>query len=262
MRRVPLLPPAAPPTALPPAHRALDEPAGLVAAGGALTPDWLRHAYRQGIFPWFSDTDPILWWSPDPRTVFYPGALRIARSLRQSVRNRGYLVSVDVDFAGVVAACAAPRLLPRLDLELLSNREPDDSTGGTWIGPAMAAAYLALHHAGDAHAIEVWQEDQLVGGLYGVALGGLFFGESMFSSARDASKIALLTLAAECQDRGIEMIDCQFLTPHLASLGALEISRPVFLNAVARLTGAAPGHLETAPRAWERPRAPPRLPRS
>ncbi len=261
MRRVPLLPPAAPPTALPPAHRALDEPAGLVAAGGALTPDWLRHAYRQGIFPWFSDTDPILWWSPDPRTVFYPGKLRIARSLRQSVRNRGYLVSVDVDFAGVVAACAAPRPLAGLAAEAAEAADTEVA-GGTWIVPAMAAAYVALHQAGDAHAIEVWQGERLVGGLYGVALGGLFFGESMFSSARDASKIALLTLAAECQDRGIELIDCQFRTPHLASLGALEISRPVFLDAVARLTGAAPGHLETAPRAWQRPRAPPRLPRS
>lgn len=239
--RLVLLPADAPPTALPPAHRALSRPAGLVAAGGSLAPDWLRHAYRHGLFPWFGEGEPICWWSPDPRTVFHPGRLRIPRSLRQSARNRGYEVSLDLAFREVVAACAAPR----------------DGQPGTWIVPEMQDAYAQLHAEGDAHSVEVWLAGELVGGLYGVALGGMFWGESMFTRARDASKVALLALAAECQDRGMGLIDCQFHTDHLAMLGAVQMRRPAFLAEVAQrvaeggLAGAGP---------WRRERATPRLP--
>jgi leucyl/phenylalanyl-tRNA--protein transferase len=201
-----------PPEALPPTRRALREPNGLLAVGGALTPDWLLHAYRRGVFPWFSEGQPILWWTPDPRAVLFPGEFRRSRSLLKSIRNRGFETRLDTAFADVVAACAAPR-----------REDP-----GTWITPAMYRSYVELHHRGMAHSIETWQDGRLVGGLYGVTIGSVFFGESMFSLARDASKVALARLVDESLARGIRLIDCQMETAHLASLGARALPRARF----------------------------------
>ncbi len=201
-----------PPEALPPTRLALREPNGLLAVGGSLTPEWLLHAYRRGVFPWYSEGQPILWWTPDPRAVLFPAEFRRSRSLHKSIRNRGFETRLDTAFEAVVAGCAAPRL-----------REP-----GTWITPAMHRSYSELHARGDAHSIEVWRRDELVGGLYGVAIGRVFFGESMFSRARDASKVALARLVYECLARGIALIDCQMATDHLASLGSRSIPRSEF----------------------------------
>ncbi|MCZ8131400.1 MAG: leucyl/phenylalanyl-tRNA--protein transferase [Steroidobacteraceae bacterium] len=211
------------PQSLPPAGSALAEPNGLVAAGGALTPDWLIHAYRHGIFPWYTRGQPILWWSPDPRCVLWPGSFRRTRSLEKSIRNRGYETRVNVDFAAVLDGCAAPR----------------DGEPGTWITPEMRRSYLELHGLGWAHSVETWAEGRLVGGLYGVQVGGLFFGESMFTRERDASKVAFAALVDRCEAAGIELIDCQLHTGHLASLGAVTIPRAEFLSHVARLAAAA-----------------------
>ncbi|MBS0396240.1 MAG: leucyl/phenylalanyl-tRNA--protein transferase [Proteobacteria bacterium] len=219
------------PARLPDPERALADPNGLLAAGGALTPQWLLGAYRRGIFPWFSRGQPILWWSPDPRAVIEPGRFRRSRSLGQSIRNRGYETRLDTDFAAVIAACAAPRA--------------DDA--GTWITPAMRHAYEALHALGLAHSIETWQGDRLVGGLYGVALGRVFFGESMFSRARDASKVALARLVDEALGRGLELIDCQLPTAHLASLGAEAWPRARFLARLRDLVAAEPPAWPVAP---------------
>ena len=274
-RRLPFLDADAPPTALPSPASALDYPPGLLAAGGALTPDWLRHAYRHGIFPWYSAGEPILWWSPPERMVFRPEALRVPRSLRQSARNRGYLIGFDTDFLGTMAGCASRGKSVSLlnqgidsmhstptDTVAGDSALPSASTAttaaddeaapdGTWIVPEMTAAYAALHAAGDAHSVEVWKDGELVGGLYGVSLGGLFWGESMFSRARDASKVALLALAAECRDRGIGLIDAQFHTPHLESLGGVKMPRAEFLAEVgARTRGVTTAALA---RPWQRP---------
>jgi leucyl/phenylalanyl-tRNA--protein transferase len=202
----------------PDAAQALDEPPGLLAAGGDLTPRRLLAAYRQGVFPWYSAGQPVLWWTPDPREVLFPGEFRLSRSLDKTMRNRGLAVSFDDDFAAVVDSCAAPR----------------DIGGGTWITPEMRAAYLALHELGHAHSVETRREGVLVGGLYGIALGGVFFGESMFSRERDASKIALATLAGGCAARGIHLIDCQLASPHLRSLGSRPLPRDEFLACLAR----------------------------
>lgn len=218
-RRLPWLEAARGPAAFPDPRTAFDEPNGLLAAGGALTPEWLLGAYRRGIFPWFSDGQPILWWSPDPRAVVDPAAFRPARSLAQSMRNRGYETRLDTEFAAVVAACAAPR----------------GDGAGTWITPAMRAAYEALHRLGHAHSVETWADGQLVGGLYGVRIGALFCGESMFSRARDASKVAFARLVAVALETGLGLIDCQLPTPHLASLGAVTIDRASFLERIALL---------------------------
>ena len=206
---------------LPEPARALREPNGLLAAGGALTPAWLLGAYRRGIFPWFSPGQPILWWSPDPRAVFDPTRFEPSRSLRQSIRNRGYETRLDGDFGGVIRACAAPR----------------EEGGGTWITDEMLAAYETLHALGQAHSVETWAGDALVGGLYGVRVGGMFFGESMFSRARDASKVALARLIDESRATGIGLIDCQMPTPHLASLGALTVPGRDFLRRLRVLVG-------------------------
>lgn len=197
------------------------EPNGLLAAGGALSPDWLLHAYRHGIFPWYSRGQPILWWSPDPRCVLRPERFRLTRSLAKTIRNRGFETRLDTAFADVVDGCAAPRQGER----------------GTWIVPAMRRAYLDLHRLGHAHSVETWLDGRLVGGLYGVRIGGMFYGESMFSSERDASKVAAARLVDEARATGIELIDCQMPTGHLASLGAETIPRSEFLQAVRRLTG-------------------------
>ncbi|MBZ9557376.1 MULTISPECIES: leucyl/phenylalanyl-tRNA--protein transferase [unclassified Modicisalibacter] len=200
------------PVRFPPTESALHDPDGLLAAGGALTPDWLLAAYRRGIFPWFSDDQPILWWSPDPRMVLFPDEVRIRRSLAKRLRNGGFRVTRDQCFAAVIAACAETR------------------AEGTWITPPMQAAYRRLHDLGHAHSVEVWRGEHLVGGLYGVALGRAFFGESMFSRESDASKVALVHLARHLADQGGGLIDCQMHTAHLASLGARDIARRAFID--------------------------------
>ncbi|MHB8771138.1 MAG: leucyl/phenylalanyl-tRNA--protein transferase [Syntrophales bacterium] len=194
----------------PPIDRAAKS--GLLAVGGDLSPDRLLAAYREGIFPWYGEGDPILWWSPDPRFVLLPDELKVSRSMRQFLKKGGVRITCDRDFRGVIAACRRPR--------------PDQE--GTWITKEMQEAYCALHELGYAHSVEVWQEGQLAGGLYGVALGRTFFGESMFSSLPNASKAALITIVGRLRERGFDLIDCQVETAHLASLGARPIPRREF----------------------------------
>jgi len=196
----------------PPVSRALTSPNGLLCAGADLSPPRIVEAYRRGIFPWFSEGDPILWWSPDPRMVLFPGELKVSRSLRRVVARGVYETRVDTDFRSVIEACAAPR----------------DGHGGTWIVPQMVAAYTALHDLGFAHSVESWKDGELAGGLYGIALGKVFFGESMFSRAPNASKVALVALVERLLGEGFRVIDCQQATRHLASLGAREIPRKAF----------------------------------
>lgn len=196
---------------------------GLLAAGGALDVATLQAAYAQGVFPWFSEGQPILWWSPDPRMVLQVADFKLHRSLRKTLSKFSYTpgceVRVDHDFVAVINACA---------------RAPRDGQSGTWIVPDMIDAYVRLHAAGHAHSIETWVDGQLVGGLYCTHIGGAVFGESMFSRTRDASKIALSALVALCRAQDIAQIDCQQNTPHLASLGAREMARAQFCNAVAQ----------------------------
>lgn len=217
---------------------AMREPDGLLAVGGNLSITRLLTAYRQGIFPWYSAGQPLLWWSPDPRTVLFPSRFKLARSLRKTLRQGKHAVSFDRAFDAVVAACAAPR----------------DVEAGTWITPAMAAAYHNLHGAGYAHSVEVWQDGELAGGLYGVALGRIFFGESMFSRHRDGSKIALAHLAGQLRCWDFKLIDCQMATAHLQSLGATPIPRRRFRELLAIACNEpdhpAPWRFESA-RIWE-----------
>jgi len=194
--------------------RALTEPNGLLAIGGCLSMPRLLQAYRHGIFPWYSDDDPICWWCPDPRTVLFPQQFRPSRSLRKTLRKGLFQLSADTAFDAVIAACAEP----------VPEREH------TWITPHMTAAYRELHAAGYAHSIEVQQEGELVGGLYGVALGRVFYGESMFSRVSDASKVALAVLCAQLARWQFVVIDCQMPTAHLHSLGAQDIPRQQFLR--------------------------------
>lgn len=201
----------------PPIECALGEPNGLLAAGGELNADWLLTAYGQGVFPWFADGDPILWWSPDPRMVLFPREIKISRSLRKVLNSQRFSVRSDSAFTRVLQECAAPR----------------EGAQGTWILPSMQAAYTELFEAGHAHSVEVWQGDELVGGLYGVAQGRLFFGESMFHRQTDASKVAFAHLARRLDQAGFLLIDCQMHTSHLASLGAREISRAHFIEHLA-----------------------------
>lgn len=198
----------------PPVAHALRDPNGLLCAGADLSVERLLAAYRRGIFPWYSGAEPVLWWSPDPRLVLFCDTLRVSRSLAKSIRNRGYAVTIDRDFARVLEGCAAPRR----------------DGAGTWLGAAMRTAYRRLHEAGWAHSVECWRGDELVGGLYGVAIGRMFYGESMFSRATDASKVALAALVRTLRARRFPLIDCQVRTPLLASLGALEIPRADFLR--------------------------------
>jgi leucyl/phenylalanyl-tRNA--protein transferase len=218
---IPFLRPGDPPGAFPPLEQALSEPEGLLCAGGDLSPARLLEAYRRGIFPWYSAGQPILWWSPDPRAVLLPGEFRVSRSLAKTLRNRGFETSVDRAFAEVVTRCADAHLRPE----------------GTWISPDMQSAYLELHRLGHAHSVETWLDGRLVGGLYGVALGRVFFGESMFSAERDASKTALARLVDEAVARGVVLIDCQLTSLHLESLGARCVPRAEFR---ARLSVAIP----------------------
>ena len=201
----------------PPASEAFDEPNGLLCAGGQLGPEILLSAYSQGIFPWFDDDQPILWWSPDPRMVIEIESFEASRSVRKLIRRGEFNFSLDAEFEKVIAGCAAPR--------------SDDA--GTWITHEMQSAYLRLHHLGFAHSVEVWQESTLVGGLYGVAIGSQFFGESMFSKASNASKAALAILVEQLRRWGFALIDCQVANPHLESLGAIQIQRSDFLARIA-----------------------------
>jgi leucyl/phenylalanyl-tRNA--protein transferase len=209
-----LIPWLEPDDPFPPVERALRDPSGLLCAGADLSVERLLAAYRRGIFPWYSGREPILWWSPDPRMVLYCDELKVSRSLAKSARNKGLEVRIDSDFAGVLEGCAAPRR----------------DGGGTWLGEPMRAAYQQLHDAGWAHSVECWRDGRLAGGLYGVAIGRMFYGESMFSRATDASKVALVALAGELGARGFPMIDCQVRTPLLAAMGAREIPRRDFLR--------------------------------
>lgn len=211
----------------PPVDKALHRPAGLLCAGGDLSAGRLLDAYRQGIFPWFSAGEPILWWSPDPRMVLPPGEARVSRSLARRLRRGGYAVCADRSFRAVINACAMPRR----------------DGGGTWITAEMLEAYCRLHELGWAHSVETWIDGRLVGGLYGVAIGRAFYGESMFALATDASKIAFAHLARLLERKGFAVIDCQMSTAHLASLGAREIRRRDFVRALEiwTRTGGPPG---------------------
>ena len=198
----------------PPLTKALREPNGLLAAGGDLSSARLIAAYRHGCFPWYEAGQPLLWWSPDPRTVLLPSNLHISRSLRKVLRNNQFSVTLDRNFTEVIHACAEPR----------------DDQHGTWITGEMQAAYAQLHQQGYAHSVEVWQHGKLVGGLSGIAIGQLFFGESMFSRASNASKVGFVTLISALKAAGFVLIDCQVPTAHLISLGAQNISRDDFAN--------------------------------
>jgi leucyl/phenylalanyl-tRNA--protein transferase len=201
----------------PPVDLALPE--GLLAVGGDLRPERLLEAYRHGIFPWYDDDQPILWWSPDPRTVLFPEKLHISRSLKRSLRPGLFNVTLDRCFRDVIQHCAGPR--------------PQYPDGGTWITAAMLEAYTGLHEQGYAHSVETWKDGQLVGGLYGVALGGAFFAESMFTRVPDASKVALVSLVRQLQAWEFRIIDCQQSSPHVMALGAEDIPRQDFLNHLA-----------------------------
>lgn len=208
----------------PPVELALRSPNGLLAAGGDLSVTRLLAAYRHGIFPWFSPGDPILWWSPDPRMVLIPDEFRVSRSLAKILRRHRYEVRFDTAFEQVMRACASPR----------------DGRPGTWIDEDMIAAYVALHRTSHAHSVEVWIDGRLVGGLYGIAIGRMFYGESMFSATSNASKVALAYLARQLGRWGFGMIDCQMYTAHLASLGAREIPRAEFIASLQDLIHCEP----------------------
>jgi leucyl/phenylalanyl-tRNA--protein transferase len=219
------------PESLPDPENALTEPNGLLAAGGSLDPEWLLASYRRGIFPWFETRQPILWWSPDPRFVLDPAGLRVSRSLGKRIRQRRFEIRADTDFAGVIAACAEPRRY----------------TSSTWITPAMRSAYLRLHELGWAHSFEAWSGEALVGGLYGVGIGRVFFGESMFARATDASKVAFWHAARYLEAEGYALIDCQLPTAHLGQFGAAGMPRREFLARLRALV-EPPG----APGSWTR----------
>ncbi|MCX7945583.1 MAG: leucyl/phenylalanyl-tRNA--protein transferase [Hydrogenophilus sp.] len=217
---IPWLDPSRPPH-FPATARALTEPNGLLAAGGALTPPWLLTAYRLGIFPWFDEETPILWWSPDPRAVLLPEAFRLHRSLKKRLRHGRFVTTLNTAASAVIRACASTR------------------SGNTWLLPSMISAYQALHSLGFVQSVETWQDGQLVGGLYGVSLGRIFFGESMFYTHPDASKVALARLVFEAHRHHLLLIDCQIATRHLAFMGAIEINRSLF---EAVLNRAIPPH--------------------
>jgi leucyl/phenylalanyl-tRNA--protein transferase len=227
---VPILNPKNPSQAFPALEQALQEPDGLLAIGGCLSQQRLISAYSQGIFPWYDPHEPILWWSPDPRTVIFPEHLYISHSLRKTLRKNLYSVTFDQAFNRVIDACAKPR----------------SQSAGTWISPDIKRAYNYLHKNGSAHSAEAWQDGELVGGLYGVALGQVFFGESMFHTRTDASKVAFAKLVEQLIRWGYQLIDCQVYNPHLASLGAQEISRADFKALLDRLVP-----LSAHPLAWQ-----------
>lgn len=217
MRAPPLrwIRPEDPPEAFPDPALALSDPDGLLAVGGDLSPTRLLYAYRHGIFPWYHGDQPILWWSPDPRAVLIPTDMHMSRSLCRRYGRGDFSVTFDTAFAEVMAACAGPR-----------TGQPE---GGTWISPAMQTAYGELHRLGHAHSIEIWMGGELAGGLYGIAMGKVFFGESMFSRQTDASKLALACLARQLAAWGYALIDCQVHSDHLESLGSTLMPRTDFL---------------------------------
>jgi leucyl/phenylalanyl-tRNA--protein transferase len=202
----------------PPLDQALRDPPGLLAAGGDLTPTRLLAAYQRGVFPWYSAQQPILWWSPDPRMVLFPNEFNISRSLSKTIRNGPFTTQVDTAFETTIRECAAPR-----------RSGPE-----TWLNEEMIRAYEQLYALGYGHSIETYHGDRLVGGLYGIRLGSIFFGESMFSRESDASKVAIARLVDECRARDIQLIDCQVASSHLASLGAREVSRTEFVGLLKR----------------------------
>jgi leucyl/phenylalanyl-tRNA--protein transferase len=204
--------------------QALTQPNGLLSAGGDLSAQRLLHAYRNGIFPWFSVGDPILWWSPDPRMVLFPSDFKLTASLRKTLKKLKFEVRTDYAFEQIMRYCAAPRA----------------GENGTWIAEEMINSYCELHRLGYAHSIEIWMQDELVGGLYGVAIGKMFFGESMFSRRTDGSKIAFAHMVRQLERWGFDMIDCQMYTPHLASLGAREIPRTEFITRLQDLINCEP----------------------
>ena len=225
--------------AFPALEHALREPNGLLCAGGDLSPQRLLAAYRHGVFPWYSPGEPILWWSPDPRMVLVPGEFRLTRSLRRTLRNGRHEIRLDSAFPEVMRACAHARR---------------KGQAGTWISESMQIAYGRLHELGYAHSVETWLDDTLVGGLYGMAIGRMFYGESMFSFATDASKIALAHLVSFLEAQGYGLIDCQMNTAHLASLGAREVARSEFIARLRQLTAGDPANgrwpVDGACRAW------------
>lgn len=221
------------PEGFPSSGRALAYPNGLLAYGGDLSVGRLLAAYRRGIFPWFNPGEPPLWWTPDPRLVLASDGFKLSRSLRKRLRQLPWTIHADRDFAAVMRACAAPR----------ADQE------GTWISPLMLRAYRELHRLGHAHSVEVWAGEDLIGGLYGVAVGRMFYGESMFSRASDASKVALLALCRQLQDWDWPLIDCQVETPHLLSLGAHTLPRSQFEAAIATQT-AREGRVGSWRAAW------------
>ena len=208
----------------PPLEKALRQPNGLLAVGGDLSPERILLAYRHGIFPWFNEDDPILWWSPDPRMVLVPSEFIVSHSLKKLLRSGQFDVRFDSAFVEVMTACAAPR----------------DGQAGTWIHSDMIDAYTELHRLGYAHSVETWCDGELIGGLYGMCIGKMFFGESMFSRRSNASKIALARLCQQLKHWGFGLIDCQMHTPHLASLGARAIPRVEFQQSLLELVNCAP----------------------
>ena len=223
---IPWLEPGEP---FPPIDKAMQRPNGLLAAGADLSPARLIEAYSHGIFPWFNADEPILWWSPDPRMVLFPAELKVSRSLKKVIRNRDYEVRLDSAFTRVMQGCAQPRSGQR----------------GTWISPVMIDAYTQLHQLGVAHSAETWIDGELAGGLYGIALGRMFYGESMFTEVTDASKIAFVHLVWQLRRWSFGMIDCQMKTAHLATFGAREIPRRDFMRRVSKLIQYSP-----APSPW------------
>ena len=228
MIRIPILRPGGN-EAFPPVSQALADPNGLLAAGGDLSVRRLLDAYRHGIFPWYSDGQPVLWWSPDPRMVLFTAEFRVRRSLAKRVRQQRYEIRIDTAFEAVMRACAAPRT----------------DQDGTWITGPMVDAYVALHRRGVAHSVEAWCDGELAGGLYGLALGRVFFGESMFARTADASKVALVHLVAKLRHDGVPLVDCQQETAHLAAFGARPIPRRAFATLLAELI-----HSEAPPAPW------------
>ena len=225
----------------------LASPEGLLAVGGDLRAERLLEAYRHGIFPWYNPGQPILWWSPDPRAVLFPAKLRVSRSLGKTLRRKKFEVTLDTVFRDVMQCCAEPRCTGMYKCRERQDAESDrnDRPGpGTWITPEMIEAYCVLHARGLAHSVESWLDGKLVGGLYGVALGGAFFGESMFSRATDASKVAFVQLVRQLAAWGFDFIDCQLPSAHLSSLGAEEIRRREFLERLepALQRPGRPGH--------------------
>ena len=236
----------APDAPFPPTSEALRRPNGLLAWGGDLSTIRLLNAYRQGIFPWYTDAEPILWWTPEPRCVLLPADVHLSHRTRRRHNTGQFRLSADTAFEAVVEACAAPR----------------PGHHGTWITAELKSAFVDLHHAGLAHSLEVWRQDshagdRLVGGIYGLALGGVFFGESMFSRETDASKIALVALCRHLTQSSFGLLDCQVPNPHLRSMGAVEWPRPAFERTIACLVGqqGQPGQ-PGQPGSWQEEFAP------